>query len=151
MRNGAGRPAVPAPRFGPGRVRCESAANVRGARCRLAWRYDRNSSRDSIVEKEIDFAPEDIAYFAQLSHDRNPLHCDYAYSRRTPFGRVVTHGVAVVLRMLGEWAQGRSFRLLSLSAEFKNKCRKWKKYLIPPIMPAAQIRIIPRDISSLSL
>src|SRR5262249_24996291 len=57
--------------------------------------------------------------FCELSYDRNPLHVDAAYSRRTQFGRPVMFGMAAVLCALGEWAKGRSFRLEHIRVQFK--------------------------------
>lgn len=42
-------------------------------------------------ERVIDAA--DVAAFAALSGDRNPLHLDEAYAARGPFGRTVAHGL----------------------------------------------------------
>ncbi len=36
---------------------------------------------------------EDVAAFAELSGDRNPLHLDEEYAARGPFGRPVAHGL----------------------------------------------------------
>lgn len=67
----------------------------------------------------IRFRTEHISAFADLSHDRNPLHCDNAYVRTSQFGKPILHGVGAVLFGLGYWAHGRAFRLSRLVARFK--------------------------------
>jgi NAD(P)-dependent dehydrogenase (short-subunit alcohol dehydrogenase family) len=53
-----------------------------------------------------------------LSHDKNPLHWDEAYSRRTQFGRPVVYGMCSVLVSLGTWAAGKAFQLNSIRGQF---------------------------------
>lgn len=65
------------------------------------------------------FDSESISAFVSLSRDRNPLHTDDVYARRTPFGQVVVHGVAALLSALGSWMAGRAFRLVEIRAEFR--------------------------------
>lgn len=36
--------------------------------------------------------PEMVRMYAEISGDRNPLHFDEAFARRTRFGRLVAHG-----------------------------------------------------------
>lgn len=38
------------------------------------------------------FSADDVATFAALSGDHNPLHFDAGFARRTVFGRLVVHG-----------------------------------------------------------
>ena len=38
------------------------------------------------------FSDTDVAAYAELSGDRNPLHFDAALARRTVFGRLIVHG-----------------------------------------------------------
>jgi len=71
-----------------------------------------------MADQRVCFDRADLEAFAAASHDRNPLHLDARYARRTPFGQPVVHGVAAVLRVLGLWAQGRPLRLIELSAAF---------------------------------
>lgn len=39
------------------------------------------------------FTTDDIAQFAEISTDRNPVHLDAAFAAATPFKGVVTHGM----------------------------------------------------------
>lgn len=62
------------------------------------------------------FSPEDQQAFADASGDRNPVHVDAEYARRTMFGDVLVHGVHALMWALDRWvAQGgsvpRSFRV----------------------------------------
>jgi NAD(P)-dependent dehydrogenase (short-subunit alcohol dehydrogenase family) len=67
----------------------------------------------------VRFSAAQLEHFRRLSHDRNPLHADAAYARRTPFGQPVVFGVCGVLAALGAWAAGRRFRLRALTADFR--------------------------------
>ncbi|WP_409462157.1 SDR family NAD(P)-dependent oxidoreductase [Amycolatopsis sp. GA6-003] len=46
--------------------------------------------------------PADLTLFADASGDRNPLHVDAEYARRTPFGQPVAHGVLAAVAALDE-------------------------------------------------
>ena len=54
-------------------------------------------------EREIGDA--EIAAFAELSGDRNPLHLDEEYARGTPFGGRVAHGALGIAVATGLMAQ----------------------------------------------
>ena len=42
-------------------------------------------------EKKVE--PEDIALFARVTGDNNPLHLDEAYAAKTRFGQCIAHGM----------------------------------------------------------
>jgi 3-oxoacyl-[acyl-carrier protein] reductase len=46
---------------------------------------------EASIERTITEA--DILAFAELSGDRNPMHLDAAFARRTPYGRPIAHGM----------------------------------------------------------
>jgi NAD(P)-dependent dehydrogenase (short-subunit alcohol dehydrogenase family) len=71
-----------------------------------------------------------IAAFCAASYDRNPLHIDADYARRSQFGRPVVYGVAAVLYALGQWADGRAFRLESLRAIFRKPLFESEEYTL---------------------
>lgn len=65
---------------------------------------------------------EDVAAFARLSGDNNPLHIDEEYAKKTKLGGRVAHGMflaALVSRLVGMRLPGK--RSLVLFAEFRFK------------------------------
>lgn len=52
-----------------------------------------------------DVGDAEIAAFAELSGDRNPLHLDDAFARGTPFGGRVAHGALGIALATGLMAQ----------------------------------------------
>lgn len=65
------------------------------------------------------FTVDDLLAFRTVSGDSNPLHVDPDYARRTPYGRVVVHGVAVILRAIAHWSEGRGVTLGTLKGQFR--------------------------------
>jgi enoyl-CoA hydratase len=64
---------------------------------------------------EHEFGPEDVAAFAQLSGDDNPIHRDAAAARLAGFDREIVHGVLVlslISRLLGRDLPGPGTILL---------------------------------------
>jgi NAD(P)-dependent dehydrogenase (short-subunit alcohol dehydrogenase family)/acyl dehydratase len=55
----------------------------------------------SPIERELRFTPADLELFAAASGDRNPLHIDPNFARKSAFGRCVVHGALVSLGLLG--------------------------------------------------
>lgn len=56
---------------------------------------------DRPVVRQLRFASEDLQRFARASGDRNPLHLDPSFARRTPFGACIVHGALLGIGMLG--------------------------------------------------
>ncbi|MDX1493639.1 MAG: MaoC family dehydratase [Longimicrobiales bacterium] len=42
--------------------------------------------------RTLEVTPESVRLYAEITGDRNPLHFDEEFARRTPFGRLVAHG-----------------------------------------------------------
>ncbi len=62
------------------------------------------------AEFERDIGVEDVAAFADLSHDWNPLHTDDEYARRSNYGKRIAHGafqVGLASAMAGMYLPGR--------------------------------------------
>jgi acyl dehydratase len=64
------------------------------------------------------FSTADLDRFAALSHDRNPLHVDEAYARRTPFGDRVVFGVLSALRAIATLRPRASQRVKKVTVDF---------------------------------
>lgn len=47
---------------------------------------------------------EDVLRFADLTHDRNPVHLDPAFAATTPYGRTIAHGMLTLSLALGLWS-----------------------------------------------
>jgi NAD(P)-dependent dehydrogenase (short-subunit alcohol dehydrogenase family) len=74
-----------------------------------------NSVRQSVVT----FRQSDVEMFMRLSHDRNPVHIDPQYARRTPFGQRLVYGILGAMAAIREPLKGAPLRLRKLSAHFK--------------------------------
>lgn len=51
------------------------------------------------ASSQVVITKDDIAWFAHLSHDVNPLHTDFDYARKTQFGTCIAYAVLGVLKM----------------------------------------------------
>src|SRR5215470_19780522 len=49
------------------------------------------------------FEESELEFFEQASFDRNPLHRDDSYARKSQFGQKVVYGMYAALFSLGEW------------------------------------------------
>lgn len=73
------------------------------------------------VEISASFSQEQLAEFASLSLDDNPLHLNEEYAVKAGFGRPVVHGVLLLglfSRIFGNLYPGRGSVYLSQSARF---------------------------------
>lgn len=77
-------------------------------------------------DRPLRFSAEDVELFAAASGDRNPLHLDAAFARRTPFGSCVVHGSLVAIGLLG-----------SLPPQELAKARAVRVRFAGPVMPGA--------------
>lgn len=65
----------------------------------------------------------DVADFARLSGDYNPLHVDENYARTTKFGKRIVYGAflqALASRLIGMSLPGRRCLYLGQNSQFKN-------------------------------
>ncbi len=68
-----------------------------------------------------EITPEDIAAFAALSGDRNPLHVDESYAAAAGYERRIAHGLLVaapISTLAGHFLPGRRCLLLEVSSRF---------------------------------
>lgn len=83
-----------------------------------------------IQKNKISISPDHFKAFMEVSHDRNPIHTDISYARRTFFGETIFYGMGTVLIALSFWAKGRSFRLLSIQGSFHHPLQEGHSYSI---------------------
>ncbi len=81
-----------------------------------------------MVERELDFTSADIETFAAASGDRNPLHLDPAFARRTAFGSPLVHGGLVAIALLGQLAPDDLERVRSLRVQFAGPALPGQRY-----------------------
>lgn len=73
----------------------------------------------------------DVALFARVSGDRNPLHTSADYARATPFGRTVVHGVLALVATLNE-GRPEVIGVSSIDVEFRNPVYPGIRYRAEP-------------------
>ena len=66
------------------------------------------------------FSEQDVADFAAASGDRNPLHLDADYARRTAYGQRLVHGMAAALACLKHLPKRRGRYPRRLELECRN-------------------------------
>lgn len=67
------------------------------------------------------FSQADVAAFAQVTGDNNPLHLDAAYAAQTPFKRPIIHGMlgaSIFTKVLGTEFPGYGSVYLGQTLEF---------------------------------
>src|SRR5580658_6874754 len=85
---------------------------------------DLRSGLEAEFEREITAA--DVASFAELSRDWNPLHLDEAYAAQTNYGGRIVHGafqVALASAMAGLYLPGRQVVVGSFQCRFQAPLR----------------------------
>ena len=70
------------------------------------------------IERGLRFARADLAAFSRASGDRNPLHIDPDFARRSAFGECVAPGALVAIAMLGLLAPEELARIRFIRATF---------------------------------
>ncbi|KWZ39932.1 HAD family hydrolase [Burkholderia savannae] len=80
------------------------------------------------VSFDVLFEPADVEAFARLSRDRNPLHVDPDYGRRSSFGTCIVHGAIGALAALERVAPAAPVRVTRLSASFRGPMFVGRRY-----------------------
>jgi NAD(P)-dependent dehydrogenase (short-subunit alcohol dehydrogenase family)/acyl dehydratase len=70
------------------------------------------------VRRTVQIERQDVDAFAAASGDRNPLHVDPAFGRRTAFGEPVVHGALATIALLGGLPQDALAGLTRVRASF---------------------------------
>ena len=68
---------------------------------------------------------EDVLEFAEVSGDRNPVHIDEEFAKKTKFGKCIAHGAiltALVSKIAGTQLPGPGSIVLSTSFSFQAPC-----------------------------
>jgi acyl dehydratase len=76
------------------------------------------------IEGQISLTPAEIATFATLCSDLNPLHHDESYARQTRFGGIIACGPHVISLMMGMTATHFSRTRAMLGLDFNFRFRK---------------------------
>ncbi len=74
---------------------------------------------------------EEVAAFAKVSGDTNPLHLDAEYAAGTPFKSPIVHGMfsaSIISKILGTEFPGEGTLYLSQNLEFKRPIYPGKEY-----------------------
>ncbi|SHH98054.1 MaoC family dehydratase [Ferrimonas marina] len=67
------------------------------------------------------FGPAEVAAFAELSEDRNPIHLDESFAAATPFGQPIVHGIllsSLLSGLLGQKLPGEGTIYLGQTLKF---------------------------------
>ncbi|MBY5992160.1 MaoC family dehydratase [Ferrimonas balearica] len=67
------------------------------------------------------FGPDEVAAFAELSEDRNPIHLDPDFAAQTPFGGPIVHGIllsSLLSGLLGQHLPGEGTIYLGQTLKF---------------------------------
>lgn len=77
---------------------------------------------------------KDCHAFSKISGDLNPLHCDVEYSRRTPFGAPVVHGIHTLLLGIAQHhaellPMFQHNKIMKLKVDFRNVVRVDEEFI----------------------
>ena len=87
------------------------------------WYWEEFPVGEVLESEERAISEADVATFAQLSEDTNPLHTSEEYAKEGPFGRRVAHGMMVLAATTGLTCRtgkfvGTTIAFVSLTARF---------------------------------
>jgi len=92
--------------------------------------------------RSIRLTDEHLSRFAESSGDRNPLHVDDRFARRTPFGRRIAHGALVATAALGSANEHALLHTRTLELQFKKPVLPGEEYTVDVVEASeANVRI----------
>jgi NAD(P)-dependent dehydrogenase (short-subunit alcohol dehydrogenase family)/acyl dehydratase len=80
--------------------------------------------------RRIRLTNEQLLRFAESSGDRNPLHIDERFARRTPYGRRIAHGALVATAALGSANEEALLHATALELQFKKPVVPDEEYTV---------------------
>lgn len=95
------------------------------------------------AERVFEVAETDIAAFAVVSHDHNPIHLDEAYAAATPFKSRIAHGMLTggyISAVLGNDLPGAGGVYLSQTLNFKRPVRIGDAVTVQVVVTAIDLK-----------
>ena len=83
--------------------------------------------------RRVSLTDEQLSRFAKSSGDRNPLHIDERFARRTPYGRRIAHGALVAMAALGSANEEALLHATALEMQFKKPVVPGGEYTVDVI------------------
>jgi NAD(P)-dependent dehydrogenase (short-subunit alcohol dehydrogenase family) len=80
--------------------------------------------------RRVRLTAEQLSRFAESSGDRNPLHIDERFARRTPYGRPIAHGALVATAALGSADEEALLHVRALEMQFKKPVFPGEEYTV---------------------
>lgn len=87
----------------------------------LSFRMTPDFALNAVHRSAFRFSPADVADFARVTGDHNPLHLDAEFAAQTPFKRPIIHGMlgaSVFTKVLGTEFPGYGSVYLAQTLEF---------------------------------
>ncbi len=84
------------------------------------------------IREEKIFTAYDVEQFAQISGDKNPIHLDRKYAKKSRFGDVIVHGILVsglISKMIGMDLPGEGSIYLEQNLQFRKPVYVGEKVL----------------------
>jgi acyl dehydratase len=102
----------------------------------VGWYFEQFRVGESFETGSRVVSRDDIAAFAQLTSDGNPLHTDTNFAKSTGYRDIIAHGPLILSLAIGlmaglEIVTGTTIALLQVSAQF-----------LKPVFPGDEIRAV---------